>query len=74
MLMGKTKKLDDKNSRKVENEEHIVMVGQPGEFYLLNTIPDSGTGLSIVTSLFNEIKDTNWLVCSMLLKVMILQL
>ena len=35
------------------------MVGQPGEFYLSNTTPDSGNGLSIVTSIFHEIKDTN---------------
>ena len=53
------KKLDGKNSREVEIEEHIVMVEQPGEFYLSHTTPDSGTGLSIATSIFNEIKDTN---------------
>ena len=53
------KEVDGKYSRKVEFEEHIVMVGQPGEFYLSHTSPDSGTGLSIATSIFNEIKDTN---------------
>ena len=39
------KEVDGKYSRKVEIEEHIVMVGQPGEFYLIHTSPDSGTGL-----------------------------
>ena len=49
------KEVDGKYSRKVEIEEHIVMVGQPGEFYLSHMSPDSETGLSITTSLFNEI-------------------
>ena len=53
------KEVDGKYSRKVEIEEHIVMVGQPGEFYLIHTNPDSGTGLSIATSIYNEIKDTD---------------
>ena len=35
------------------------MVGQPGEFYLIHTSPNSGTGLSIATSIYNEIKDTD---------------
>ena len=35
------------------------MVGQPGELYLIHTSPDSGTGLSIATCTYNEIKDTN---------------
>ena len=38
------KEVDGKYSRKVEIEEHIVMFGQPGEFYLIHTSPDSGTG------------------------------
>ena len=52
------KEVGGKYSRKVEIEEHIVMVGQPGEFYLIHTFPDSGTGLSIATSIYYEIKDT----------------
>ena len=53
------KEVDGKYSRKVEIEEHIVMVGQPGECYLIYTCPDSVTGLSIATSIYNEIKDTD---------------
>ena len=51
--------MDGKYSREVEIEKHIMMVGQPGEFYLSHMSPDSGTGLSITTSIFNKIKDTN---------------
>ena len=53
------KEVDGKYSRKVEIEKHIVMVGQPGKFYLIHTSPDSGTGLSIAASIYNEIKDTD---------------
>ena len=55
------KEVDGKYSRKVEIEEHIVMVGPPGEFYLIpvHTSPDSGTGLSIATSIYNKINDTD---------------
>ena len=53
------KEVDGKYSRKVEIEQPIVMVGQPGEFYQIHTFPDSRTGLSIATSIYNEIKDTD---------------
>ena len=48
------KEVNGKYFRKVKIEEHIVMVGQPGEFYLSHTSSDSGTSLSIITSIFNE--------------------
>ena len=53
-----SKEVDGKYSRKVEIEEHIVMVKQP-ELYPIHTSPDSGTGLSIAASIYNKIKNTD---------------
>ena len=39
-------------------EEHYVIIGEPGEFYLSHTTPKSGKGIDIAASIHKEIKDT----------------
>ena len=39
-------------------EEHYVIVGEPGEFYLSHVTPETGTGLYIAQSIYKAVKDT----------------
>ena len=38
-------------------EEHYVIVGEPGEFYLSHVTPETGTGLYIAQSIYKAVKD-----------------
>ena len=44
--------------RDVKLEEHYVIIGESGEFYLSHTTPNSGKGIDIAASIHEEIKDT----------------
>lgn len=39
-------------------EEHYVIVGEPGEFYLSHVIPEDGKGISIAKALHDELEGT----------------
>ena len=39
-------------------EEHYVIVGEPGEFYLFHVTSKTGTGLYIEQSIYKAVKDT----------------
>ena len=38
-------------------EEHYVIAGEPGEFYLSHVTPETGTGLYIAQSIYKAVKD-----------------
>lgn len=44
--------------RRTDLEEHYVIVGEPGEFYLSHVSPETGTGLQIADSIYQALKDT----------------
>ena len=39
-------------------EEHYVIIGEIGEFYLSHVTPETGTGLYIAQSIYKAVKDT----------------
>ena len=49
---------EDKFYCKTIVEEHYVVVGEPGEFYLTHVSPLNGKGRSIAQAMFDKIKDT----------------
>jgi len=53
-----TKEINGRYHRHVELEEHYVIVGEPGEFYLSHVAPTSGSGSAIAQSVFNFLKDS----------------
>lgn len=54
MLQGENGKL----YRQTMLEEHYVVVGEPGEFYLTHVTPENGRGRIIAQALFEAIKTT----------------
>ena len=50
---------EDKCYRKTIVEEHYVVVGEPGAFYLTHVSPPDGKGRSIAQTIFDKIKDTS---------------
>ena len=50
---------EDKCYRKTIVEEHYVVVGEPGAFYLTYVSPPDGKGRSITQTIFDKIKDTS---------------
>lgn len=40
-------------------EEHYVITGEPGDFYVSHTTPDSGKGVDIAMSIFKELENTD---------------
>ena len=55
---------DGKMYMQTDLEEHYVIVGEPGEFYLSHVTPETGTDLCIAQSIYKAVKDTklesNW--------------
>ena len=49
---------DGKEKMQTDLEERYVIVGEPGEFYLSNVTPKTGTGLYIAQSIYKAVKDT----------------
>ena len=49
---------EDKCFRKTILEEHYVVVGEPGAFYLTHVTPRNGKGQPIAQTIFDKIKDT----------------
>ena len=52
-----TLKVEAQSCRKVL-EEHIVLVGEPGDFYLTHLSPENGRGETIANYVFNAINNT----------------
>ena len=50
-------KSDGKMYMQTDLEEHYVIVGEPGEFYLFHVKPETGTGLYIEQSIYKAVKD-----------------
>ena len=50
---------EDKCYRKTIVEEHYVVVGEPGAFYLTHVSPPDGKERSIAQTIFDKIKDTS---------------
>ena len=44
--------------RRTDLEEHYVILGEPGEFYLSHVSPESGTGRHIADSIYQVLKGT----------------
>ena len=51
-------KINGKYHQNVQLEEHYVVVGEPGGFYLSHVTPTDGTGLSIAKSVLHAIAGT----------------
>ena len=49
---------DGKMYLQTDLEEHYVIVGEPGEFYLSHVTPETGTVLYIAQSIYKAVKDT----------------
>jgi len=54
-----TQSEDGKSHPSINLEEHYVLVGEPGEYYLTHVTPLTGTGKEIAQSIYNAIQDTN---------------
>ena len=40
-------------------KEHYVIIGEPGEFYLTHVEPENGSGKSVASAIYEEIKETS---------------
>ena len=49
---------DEKMYMQTDLEEHYVIVGEPGRFYLSHVTPEARTGLYIAQSIYKAVKDT----------------
>jgi len=51
--------VQEQSKRKVVTEEHYVVIGEPGTFYLTHVTPENGKGRVIANAIYQYIKDNS---------------